>query len=520
MQRAAPLLTSRPPGRHWRGYLTLLIVALVVLVGIYRETAWSLVALWQRSETYAHGFMIYPVSLYLIWRERRYLGSITPCPSALALVVFAALGLGWMVAQSAGVQVVAQYMFVAMIPALTAAILGLRLARAIAFPLAFTLLAVPFGEIFIMPLINFTADFTVLALQLTGIPVFREGNHFTIPSGNWSVVEACSGLRYLIASFTLGCLYAYLTYRSRLRQLVFIALSIVVPIIANGLRAYLIVLLGHLSNMRLAVGVDHLIYGWLFFGLVMLVLFWAGSYWREDGPVTAKRKAAVPNGAARIAVVPPRRTAVIAVTALAIAWAPHAYLHLLERQTFNPAPAALALPQAIGPWTAASPVAELSPSAPGAASTVMQEYRSGDQVVGIYIAFFRNQHQGAEAVSSRNLLVDGNRRSWSVTGESMHNLALKNAPGSVRQSRLLRGTRYLLAWQWYWLGDAQTANAYRAKWLQAKQRLLGTGNDGANIVVFAPYDTHPSQAVATMESFLADAAPTIRQSLQQAGEQR
>ena len=102
----------------------------------------------------------------------------------------------------------------------------------------------------------------------------------------------------------------------------------------------------------------------------------------------------------------------------------------------------------------------------------------------------------------------------------MRNLALANAPGSVRQSRLLRGTRYLLAWQWYWLGDAQTANAYRAKWLQAKQRLLGTGNDGANIVVFAPYDTYPSQAVATMESFLADAAPTIRQSLQQAGEQR
>jgi exosortase A len=520
MPHAAPMLTSRPPGRHWRGYLALLIAALVVLVLIYRETAWSLVALWQSSETYAHGFMIYPVSLYLIWRERVYLGSITPRPNVPALAAFAALGLGWMVAQSAGVQVVAQYMFVAMIPALTAAILGLRVARAIAFPLAFTLLAVPFGEIFILPLINFTADFTVLALQLTGIPVFREGNHFTIPSGRWSVVEACSGLRYLIASFTLGCLYAYLTYRSRLRQLVFIVLSIIVPIIANGLRAYLIVLLGHLSDMQIAVGVDHLIYGWLFFGLVMLVLFWAGSFWREDGRAAAKRKAAASNGLARIAVVPLRRTAAIGVAALAIAWAPHAYLHLLERQTFNPTPAALALPQAIGPWTAASPVAKLTPSSPGAASTVMQEYRNGDRVVGIYIAFFRNQHQGAEAVSSRNLLVNEHTRDWRVTGESMRNLELANAPGSVRQSRLLRGTRYLLAWQWYWLGDAQTANAFRAKWLQAKQRLLGTGNDGANIVVFAPYDTQPAQAVATMESFLAAAAPTIRQSLQQAGEHR
>ena len=103
-----------------------------------------------------------------------------------------------------------------------------------AFPLAYLLLAVPFGEALIPPLIDFTADFTVTALQLTGIPVYREGSFFTIPSGNWSVVEACSGLRYLIASFTLGTLYAYLTYRSLKRRLIFIALSVIVPIIANG----------------------------------------------------------------------------------------------------------------------------------------------------------------------------------------------------------------------------------------------------------------------------------------------
>jgi hypothetical protein len=56
----------------------------------------------------------------------------------------------------------------------------------------------------------------------------------------------------------------------------------VVPVIANGLRAYMIVMIGHLSGMALATGVDHLIYGWLFFGLVMFIMFWIGSYWRED----------------------------------------------------------------------------------------------------------------------------------------------------------------------------------------------------------------------------------------------
>lgn len=520
MENSNPSTTLNPPDTYWRAYMALIIAALVGLVWIYQRTALSLVALWQSSETYAHGFIIYPVSLYLIWRERAYLRSIAPHPSAPSLAVLAILGLGWMIAQSAGAQVVAQYMFVAMLPALVLSILGLRVARAMAFPLVFTLLAVPFGEVFILPLINFTADFTVSALQLSGIPVFREGTHFTIPSGSWSIVEACSGLRYLIASFTLGCLYAYLTYRSRLRQLIFIVFSIIVPIIANGLRAYMIVLIGHFSNMRLAVGVDHIIYGWLFFGLVMLALFWVGSIWREDGEVAVESKTtSMPDTSQTVATTPMLATA-FAVAALAIAWAPPTYLHHLERQTFNPAPVTLVLPQTIGPWTASPPSLGLKPHFPGAATTAMQEYRNGSQVIGIYLAFFRNQHQGAEAITSLNILADEKIQEWSVTGESRLNLNSKKEPASVKQNLLHWGNLHLLAWQWYWIGNAQTANSYWAKWLQAKQRLLGKSNDGVDVVIFTPYEMHPNEVVTTMENFLTLASPAIQQSLKQASEKK
>src|SRR5262249_51201448 len=132
------------------------------------------------------------------------------------------------------------------------------------------------------PLMEQTANFTIGALRLSGIPVYREGLFFTVPSGSWSVVEACSGLRYLMASLTLGFLYAYLTYRTLYRRIAFIAPSIVVPLVASWIRAYMIVMIGHLSHMELAVGVDHLLYGWLFFGIVIAILFWAGSHWRED----------------------------------------------------------------------------------------------------------------------------------------------------------------------------------------------------------------------------------------------
>ena len=84
------------------------------------------------------------------------------------------------------------------------ALFGWAVTREIAFPLGFLFFAVPIGEFLVPTMIDYTADFTVAALRLTGIPVYREGNDFVIPSGNWSVVDACSGVRYLIASVMVG----------------------------------------------------------------------------------------------------------------------------------------------------------------------------------------------------------------------------------------------------------------------------------------------------------------------------
>ena len=184
----------------------------------------------------------------------------------------------------------------AMVPLAVWAVLGTRVVEDLGFPLAFLFFAVPFGEFLMPPLMDWTADFTVgRDLRRAAFPCIAKATFFTIPSGRWSVVEACSGVRYLIASFMVGSLFAYLSYRSPVRRAAFIAASLVVPIVANWMRAYMIVMLGHLSGNRLAVGADHLIYGWVFFGVVMVLLFWIGARWREDEvplPVPADMRAA------------------------------------------------------------------------------------------------------------------------------------------------------------------------------------------------------------------------------------
>ena len=260
----------------------LVLSAVFWLLAWYGDTVHSMVATWQRSDTFAHGFLIAPISVWMIWQRRHAVAALDLRPDFHVLPLLALVGFGWLLGQLAGAGVAQQFGVVLMIPLVVWAILGTAVVRTLAFPLSFLLFAVPFGEFLESPMMEYTADFTVAALRLTGIPVYREGQFFMIPSGSWSVVEACSGLRYLIASLTVGVLYAYLAYRSLARRAIFVALSVIVPIVANWLRAYMIVMIGHVSEMKYAVGFDHLIYGWLFFGVVMLILLWIGSFWRED----------------------------------------------------------------------------------------------------------------------------------------------------------------------------------------------------------------------------------------------
>ena len=384
--------------------------------------------------------------------------------------------------------------------------------------MAYLLLAVPFGEALIPPLIDFTADFTVKALQLTGIPVYREGSFFSIPSGNWSVVEACSGLRYLIASFTLGTLYAYLTYRSLKRRLIFIALSVIVPIIANGIRAYLIVMTGHLSDMTLAVGVDHLIYGWVFFGFVMLLLFWVGSFWREDGDDKPKRAESIagsqPESCFSPTGVPLRRViyAAAAVLGIAVIWP--AYAVYLENM-YSPAMQhpGLEIAGLSDKWEINSEgISGWKPKYVGATAQLLQHYKDSKRpgrAVDLYISYYRNQQQGSELINSQNVLVAENelenepesKSRWRNVRHDTFPVSFGGQQQTINQNLIRSSSTKLLVWRWYWLGEEITASPYMAKLILARNKLLRKGDDGAEIIIAAPYDETPDEAVPVLRVF-------------------
>ena len=136
-----------------------------------------------------------------------------------------------------------------------------------------------------------TTVFVDHGLRILHIPAYITGYTIEIPEGTFLIAEACAGLRFLIAAVAFGCLYALLMYRGWLRRAVFIAVSVVVPVIANGFRALGIITLGHLLGSAQAVEADHVLYGWVFFSIVILILIALGLPFRQDQPGAPGRRA-------------------------------------------------------------------------------------------------------------------------------------------------------------------------------------------------------------------------------------
>jgi len=468
----------------------------------YLDTFASMVSIWWRSETYAHGFLIIPISLFLVWRRRYVFYQYPPRPAGLAWFLLFVAVLLWLMAKLADVLVIEHLAAVSLIPLIFWAMQGTQLITKIAFPLLYMVLAVPMGESLVPILQDITAAITVFVLQLSGIPVYLEGRYLQIPSGNFEVAEACSGIRYLIASFALSVLYAYINYRSLVRRLIFVGLSIVVPIVANGVRAYGIVMLAHLSSYQLAVGVDHIIYGWLFFGFVMFLLFWVGSFFRESQELIAKHEtASVANnsnndqklsGAWAVCLI------------LLVVSGPFAFA-LMNRPSDNvePVPKNLKLPDGVQNW--AGPLTandNWQPYFHGAAQELRGRYQSGMSAVQVYVAYYAAQSQGRELINSKNILYD--RKDWHRVNNEIMEIMLPDKRRWSVQTTVIDSTwdtRRVL-WHWYEIGGVPTSSQFVAKLIEAWAKISGKNSDAAVFVLAADYSVDPTEAHQLLNKFL------------------
>jgi exosortase A len=468
----------------------------------------TIVQVWMSSETYTHGFLVFPATLWLVWQRRAALAALPIHPFWPGLLLVAGGTALWLVGELSSAAAPTHFAVVGISVGAVITLFGIDWARALAFPLLFLFFAVPFGEAFVPVLIGWTADFTVAALQWTGVPVFREGNLLTIPTGRWSVVEACSGVRYLIASLVTGALYAWLMYRSPRRRLLFIVASIVVPIVANWMRAYLIVMLGHLSGNRIAAGVDHLIYGWFFFGVIMFLMFAVGMRWYEETGVA-------PRSAAARLPQPQLRAVLPAVTVVMVAIAAGPLARVLLDRFVDTRPVIQEPIRGAGGWReVGEAVADWQPDLAGPRALTRQSFERDGRRVTVYLGMYRNQQAGSELVSSQNRLLPIKERYWTEVGAGLRNIQYPGGRLEVATS-VLRSQRHLIrVWRGYWLGQQLTVSDARAKLDLALDRLLLRSDTSAWVALATEHDAqHPGRSDALLDEFASSMWPAVEAAL-------
>jgi len=434
------------------------LAALAIILPLWPTFA-SMIAIWNRDSTFTHGYFIPLLSGYLLWLDRRALAATEIKPASAALVPLAAMSVIWMLADFADIQVVTQAAAVAMIPLAVWLVLGTRFARRALFPLGYLLFAVPFGDFLVPTLVDFTTNFTVAAVNLVGVPIHREGTLFALPSGNFEVVKACSGVRYLIATIALGTLFAGLTYTSWRRRLAFMALCLVLPVVANGFRAFGIVMIAHYSELRYAVGLDHFIYGWVFFGLVIALLFWIGGKFsdRRDGnevelPVQSCILSPLHVGFAFLLVG--------GTVAVDYVW----------RATAIEAPAeAPQLATLSNAWTGPAPIGDVWRPA-YAADTPESELRSGRYLssqgdVYLHLRTFGAEQRSANEATAALLIADG-RYDLRFDQQGTHTTEAGDVVASAVVAQHT-GQRWRV-WRWYYVDGSVARSAKAAKLSQLR----------------------------------------------------
>ena len=498
---------SKDADESWRKASIISVITLVILFIAYWATLQEIIGIWLRSETFTHGFVVFPIVAYLIWKNKNLNVTKFPQTSIYGIFLLCLLAAAWLVGYVTSLALLQHLSFIAMIPTILLSLLGGRFIKNNVFPLAYLFFAVPMGEFLIPTLQDITASISVYLLRLSDIPVVLEGRYFYIPSGSFEVAKACSGIRYLIATLAVGSLYAYFMYVSFWRRFLFMCLTVFLPIIANGIRAYGIVMLANYSNYKYAVGVDHIIYGWVFFGVVIFLLFWFGSFWHEPIQV---RKNNLQSVTTNENITEKKDRVVHASLILIILMLVPLTLAWMDKKGGNEVYDSFAIPTLVskgweGPYQSDD---VWQPHFKGATNEYRVQYSKAGKKVEVYLAYYTHQQQNGEMINSVNRFYDDNK--FVRKNEFITKLKFGDGAGiSVRTRELKSETNSRIMYDWYLIGYTPTVSTLYAKLLEGKSIFFREKNGSIAVAITAEVLTTVDNSIQRLNTFAADFYPLL-----------
>lgn len=264
-------LISRLP-HCWHMPLARLALAWAALIALTRSEWGEMIHQWWNIDTYTHILLIPPLIIWLIILRREGLAKLAPTHwSPGVFLIGSALSI-WFAGKAFDINLIAQIGAVGALQACLLTFLGPRLVGYLLLPIGMMCFLVPFGDEVIPFLQGITAEIAIALTKLSGVEAVYEDIYIHTPVGLFIVAEECSGVKFLVAMVTLGVLVAFTSFSTWKRRALFMAACFVVPIIANGIRAWGTIYIAQSQGVEFAAGFDHIVYGWVFFAIVMALV--------------------------------------------------------------------------------------------------------------------------------------------------------------------------------------------------------------------------------------------------------
>ena len=476
-------------GTKWRAHLAALAAAALAILALFRRDAADIAAIWWTSSTFNHCLLIPPLIGWLVWQRLPQLRALAPAAWAPGLAIVGAGAAAWLLGEAGGVGFARHLGLAVMLQGAVVATLGKAVARGLAFPLFYALFMVPVGEEIVPVMQTITAEIAAGLLALSGVPAHLEGIFITTPTGYFEVAEACAGVKFLIAMAAFGALVANQCFRSWPRRIAFLAVAILVPVLANGVRAWgTIWIAERTGSTAFAESFDHVVYGGIFFAVVIALIL--GMGWRffdrsVDDPWFD------PDKLPRDAGAP---LAWIAAAAVALAALPVLWSGAVSAAGVRQVPQSIAMPEMPGWQRAARGQGRAwQPHFAGADLIRIAHYSDREgRAVDLAIAVFARQDERRELVGFGQGLAPG----WAWTANAP-------APPGGRAQRIASHGVERAVVSFYRVGDIVTGSGVGVKLETMKTRLLGGPQRAVAVLV-------SSESRPAIDDFLRALGPIDR----------
>lgn len=454
--------------------LTLLALGVITMVVVvYWQTFSRIVEMWSISD-YQYGWLVYPVSLYVFSQKRDVLALAQWRTSKRGLLLAALLVLVWVVARAVGIQIVEFASATLLVFASYWALAGTDAMRKVAFPLLLLLAAVPMGGFLVEPLMRITAEISSGLLSLVGIPVFRDGQFFVLSGGSFEVAVVCSGLQYLLAGVMASLAYAYVAYSSHTKRLLFVGIAAIVIVIANGVRAFIVMTVASATDMKILGGRDHVIFGMVLFAVVFFAMIWVGEGYAD--PRTEKRQRYVGQRDGQGGAV---SGVLVIMTLVTLMAGP-----MFGAAMINRGAAAIAdfpLPGLDRCLETDDRISDGFPTFPTADYQKRGLFACGDYEAGVYVASYGEQQQGKELIGWDNRVWPNEWRRY--VDRSTVSIQTSDGGADVQQVLVRHPAGWRLIWYWYQVGPSVTGSQNRVKLLEALRALTLQPVESSIVVV-------------------------------------